>query len=276
MVSFKSLNKKFLRTLHLDHIAISKRQRFVISVIILSLGLFLSEHLFGKGGFYLVIILSILSDLLFLLSMLGDIRGNLSLQVMILPFLYTLSFGLFYFLVPYRFLTRIAMTSLYAVGLYSLFLSQNIFVVASIRNIALLSGARIVSFVITLISYFFLSTIVFSLDLHILPTSVLLFIFSFLLILQSIWTITLDNSVKSSLLWVLALSLCLFEISLILWFWPATPALIALFLTGFFYTAVGLSHTWFDKRLFKGVMWEYIWVAVIVFCILILFTSWKG
>jgi hypothetical protein len=31
-----------------------------------------------------------------------------------------------------------------------------------------------------------------------------------------------------------------------------------------------------EKRLFRGVLWEYIWIAVIVFCIFIAFTTWKG
>ena len=81
---------------------------------------------------------------------------------MILPFIYTFAFGFFYLLTPASFIIRLVLTAIYAFGLYSLFLSQNIFVVSSSRTIQLLSGARIVSFVITVISYFFLTNIVFS------------------------------------------------------------------------------------------------------------------
>ena len=73
------------------------------------------------------------------------------------------------------------MTSLYALGLYSLFLSQNIFTVSSIRTIALLSGARTVSLVLTLLSFFFLSNVVFSFHINIFLTLLLilyLFIFN--------------------------------------------------------------------------------------------------
>lgn len=270
MSSRKSLLYK-LRKLN-----ISKRQKFVIAVIILSLGLFYSENLLGKSGLFIAIILSVLTDLLLFVAIYKDLKGNPSLPIFILPFFYSLAFGLFYFLVPTRFLTRIMMTSLYAIGLYSLFLCQNIFTVASIRTIALLSSARIASFVITLISYFFLANIVFSLHLSIFPISIIIFVFSFFLIYQSVWTYNLDKNIKSLFFWVFGLSLSLFEITLILWFWPGNPTVIALFLTGLFYTITGLSHVWFDKRLFKNVLWEYVWVTLIVFFVLILTTSWKG
>jgi hypothetical protein len=74
--------------------------------------------------------------------------------------------------------------------------------------------------------------------------------------------------------WVFALSVALVEVATLLWFWPSSPTVIALFLAGFFYTIVGLSHMWFERRLFKGILWEYVWVSCITFFVLILFTQW--
>lgn len=269
------LRKKTIQTRWIKKILANKRHKFVASVIILSLGLFLSEYFFGRSNLFVLLVLSVAVNILFFSSIFTDIKGNFSLKIFILPFIFTISFGLFYSLVPARFLTRSLITLFYAIGLYSLFLSQNIFIVSSIRTITLLSSARIVSFVITLVSYFFLSNIIFSLHISILPISIMIFVFSLLLIYHSLWTHTLDKTFKDRIFWVLMLSFCLFEVSLLLSFWPTSPTVIALFLTGFFYTIVGLTQVWFDKRLFKGVIWEYIWVAVIVFFILILFTSWK-
>ena len=106
-------------------------------------------------------------------------------------------------------------------------------------------------------------------------TALSLFIFSMLASFQTI-AIIYEKSFKRAFLWVILLSLCLLEIGLVLWFWPATPTLLAVFLTGFFYMIVGLSHVWLDKRLFKGVIWEYLWVAVLTFLILVAFISWRG
>lgn len=259
----------------LKKISISKRQKFVGSVAFLSLGLFFSEHFLGRSGVVMLFFLSFLTVFFYYISMREDLKGNFTPRVFILPFLFTLAFGLFYFLVPSRFLTRLFITGLFGVGLYSLFLSHNIFIVASIRTIALLSSARIVSFVLTVVSYFFLSNIIFSLHTSVFITLIFVFGYSFLLMTHSIWTYALDKSFRSSLSWITFLSLCLTEIALIIWFWPSSPTVIALFLTGFFYTCAGLSHVWLDKRLFRSVLWEYAWVSLISFLVLLVFTSWR-
>jgi hypothetical protein len=251
---------------------IPKRQKFIISVIILSLFLFFSEQLFGRGGISIAFLLSLFTVLFIFWVERTDLKGNFSPQIFILPFFYTLSCALFYFLVPARFLTRITMTSLYALGLYSLFLSENIFIVSSIRTIALLSSARTVSFIVTLLSYFFMADVVFSLHLNIFITTFFVFIFTFLLVFHSIWSHTLERSFRSYLDWVILIAFCITETVLILWFWLATPTLLGLFLTGLFYILVGISQVWLDKRLFKSVMWEYIWVVVIVFLVFITFS----
>ena len=251
---------------------ISKRQKFIISVGILSLALFFSEQLFGKGGIYIAILLSVFTDLFVFWSERADLKDNFSPQIFILPLLYTLACALFYFLVPVRFITRVGMTSLYALGLYSLLLSENIFIVSSIRTIALLSSARTVSFMITLLSYFFLSNVVFSLHFNIAITLFLVFAFSFPLVLHSIWTHTLESNFRSNVEWISLIAVCLVETAFALWFWPTSPTIIALFLTGVFYILVGISQVWLDKRLFGSVMWEYIWVAVLVFLVFVTFS----
>ena len=173
---------------------IPKRQKFIIAVVILSLILFFLEQLFGKSGIYFTFVLSLLTDVFIFWAMAPDLRKNFHPQMFILPFLYSLACSLFYFLVPARFLTRITMTSFYAIGLYSLFLSENIFIVSAIRTISLLSSARTVSFFVTLVSYFFLSNVVFSLHLeNVFLTLILVFGYTFPLILHSIWTHTLEN-----------------------------------------------------------------------------------
>jgi hypothetical protein len=60
--------------------------------------------------------------------------------------------------------------------------------------------------------------------------------------------------------------------TLVLWFWPAHFAFISVFLMGFLYTLVSLSHLWFEKKLFKGSLWEYVWISLVIFIILLFFT----
>jgi hypothetical protein len=266
-----------LFTLFVSRIAIflgSKRQRLVISVILLSIGLFVSEYFLGKSGIYLIFALSVLTDLFLFLVLRKDLKDNFMPQVFILPFIFSLSFGMFYLLMPARLLTRVIMTGLYAIGLYALFLSENIFTVSSMRTIALLSGARTVTFTLTLLSYFFLSNVIFSMHLNVFITLALIFIYTLPMVLQSLWIHTLAKSILSEISWTILLTICLFELSIMLWFWPSTPTLIALFLTGVLYSLVGLAQMWLDKRLFKTVIYEYVLVSIIVFIALVFYTSW--
>lgn len=197
-------------------------------------------------------------------------------QAFVLPFLCSLAFGLFYFLTPARLLSRLVLTTLYAVAVYSLFLSENIFMVASIRTIALLNSARIVTFVITLISYFFIANIIFSFRMPFLPTMVLFGVFSLAFIYQALWTYTLEKAFFQNKDWVLVVTLCIVELGSVLWFWPTSPTVYALFLTAIVYIFTGLTHMWLDKRLFRGIFWEYAWVGLFASLILLIFSHWSG
>lgn len=270
----KALRKSFL----------TKRQRFVTGVVILSTLLFLADHFLDKSGFIVIFFLSILTNVFLYWALHKDMKDNFAPQIFILPFLYTLGFGLFSPLIPARILADLSLSVVYAIGLYSLFLSQNIFTVSSIRTIALLSGARTVSFVITILTFLFITTVIFSLNFNIFIALSFFFIISLLLTMQSIWTYTLEKEIKKNIVYVLFLAICQLEVAAILWFWPnrswllssfdPPPVLISLFLTGFFYICIGLSHLWFEKRLFRQTLWEYVWIGVAVFVFLVAFTSW--
>ncbi len=250
-----SKGKKGRRKFFITTPTITKRQRFILSISILTALLFFSEQLqITKSGIYLGFALGILTNILLYWSNYRDLRENFTWHIFLLPFFYSASFALFYLLVPNRLLTRIIMSSLYGVGLYSLFLCQNIFIIASIRTIALLTSARTVSFIITLVTFFFLTNTLLSFHLHILALTIFFFIYAFFLITHSLWIYTLESSFFTHIRWSTLLSLSLAEVAAVLWFWPSNPTVISLFLTGFFYTVVSLSHIWAEKRLFRGVL----------------------
>lgn len=256
------------------HFTIGKRQKFAIGVGLSSAFLFFAAFNLNEYGIISAFIIAVFSDIIIFWAIHEDLKDNFSPHIFILPFLYSLSFGLFSFLTPARILTRMILIILYAIGLYSVFLSENIFTVASIRTIALLNSARIVSLVISLIAYFFLASTAFSLRISLIPTLILVFIFSFLFSIHAIWTYTLSKLLTNDLLWTSTISVCLLQLGIILWFWPTSPTIVALFLTSIWYVYIGLSHVWLDKRLFRNVMWEYAWVSIIGLLVVISFTRW--
>lgn len=254
---------------------LSKRQKFVLSVILLSLGIFLSTFSSGIYLLFFALILSLLTIVFLFVSLKEDIKGTFFYPIFILPFLYTLSLALFYPLLPIRILTRVILTSLFTFGLYSLFLTQNIFAVSAIRTINLLRSARIVSFAITILVLFFTTNIVFALRLPIFISPFIIFIYTFLLNFQSLWVYSFNREFLGEAMLLSAfISIALVELSLILNLWPIDASIYSIFLTGIFYTYSGLIHAWVEKRLFRGVLWEYIWVGFLSVLILIFSSKW--
>jgi len=254
---------------------INKRQKFVFSVLFLSILFFVSQFLSGLQIFSATVMLAVFTDLLLFLILREDIKGTFFYPILILPFFFSLSFPFFYTLMPARLISQIIITSLYAFGLYSLFLTQNIFAVSGIRTINLLRSARIVAFVLTLLVLFFMYNFAFSLRQFYVVTPALIFMISFLMNLESLWTYSLNKSqVGEIVLSSFIISFSLAQLSLVLTLWPVNSSIYSLFLTGIFYTYSGLVHAWFERRLFKGILWEYIWVCFISVLLLIVFSRW--
>ena len=253
----------------------NKRQRFILGVFVLTVGMFVSEYLTGANLAIFALFLSILSAVILYISLACDIKNTFFYPILVLPFFFTLSFCLFYQLIPARLLTRIALTSLYAFGMYSLFLTENIFAVSAIRTITLLRSARIVALVITIIVFFLLTNIIFSLRLHVLLSPIAIFAVTFILNFQSLWTYSLSKEfLRQDVLLSVLIALCLGELSLVLNMWPVDASIYSIFLTGIFYAYSGLAHVWVEKRLFRGILWEYVWVGFLAVLILIFFSNW--
>jgi len=256
-------------------LTLNKRQKFVIAVGLLSVGVFISEYFSGLQLTFIALGLAVLTDLALLFILRNDVRGTFFWPMLILPFFYTLAFPFFYTLIPERFISRLLIAFLYAFGLYSLFLTQNIFAVSNIRTINLLRSARIVAFVITLLVFYFLVNFVFSLRLPVLLTPILLFFISFFMNLQSLWTYSLESSqMRAIALFSGVIAFCIMQLGYVLILWPVNASIYSLFLTGIFYTYSGLCHAWLERRLFKGILWEYVWVGFISVLFLVIFSKW--
>lgn len=254
---------------------LNKREKLVLSVIFLSFLFFLLQFLSDTQLFIATLALASLTDLILFLILRRDVKGTFFYPILVLPFFYSLSFPFFYTLVPDRLISQLIITSLYAFGLYSLFLTQNIFAVSGIRTINLLRSARIVSFVLTLLVLFFLFNFAFSLRQFYFITPVLTFMVALFMGFESLWSYSLNKlQIKEIAFSALIISFVIVQLSIVLLLWPVNAAVYSLFLTGIFYTYSGLVHAWLERRLFKGILWEYIWVGFISVLFLIVFSRW--
>lgn len=256
-------------------IQLSKRQKFVVAVLLLSVGVFIGEYFSGVKLLVSSVILAFATDFFLLFILRKDVKGTFFWPILVLPFFFTLAFPFFYTLVPTRLLSRIIITVIYVFGLYSLFLTQNIFAVSGIRTINLLRSARIVAFVITLLVYYFLVNFIFSLRLPVLLTPIIILPLTFLMNIQSLWTYCLDTTqIKAVSIFSIAIAISVLQLSYVLVLWPVNASIYSLFLTGIFYTYSGLCHAWLERRLFKGILWEYVWVGFISVLFLVIFSKW--
>jgi hypothetical protein len=201
----------------------------------------------------------------------------MTLFSLVLPFFFTVSVGLFWFLLPSSIFARIPIVILYGFGIYALCLTANIYTVAAIRTIALLRAAKGVGFVLTLVTFFLVFDTILSVRWPVYISSLVVFSASFPLYLQSYWSINLEKFMSLSVLkFSLISSLIVGEIAISLFFWPVTVVVGSLFLTVTAYMLVGLGQAGLEGRLFKQTAREYLLLGLLVFIGMFFATRWGG
>lgn len=255
---------------------LTKRRKFVLSSLILSLGLFILEVGVASELKYRAIgSLSLLAAVLTFWS-LREAAANFAIWVtLLLPILFTAGVSLFYFLLPGNLLTAIPIIILYFLGMYALFLTENIFSVAAIRTINLFRSASAVGFLLTLLTGFFWYNTFISLKLPFYFNFLAVLCISFPLILSSLWSVNLEEKLNGKLIiFSFLISLFLGEFALFLSFWPVSLTMGSLFLTACLYVLLGLAQAKLSQRLFKRTVVEYLTVGVAVFLTMLVYTSW--
>jgi hypothetical protein len=255
----------------------SKRRRFVATSVLLCLGFVAIQFLNDQNRFWAIGLLGLLTIVLFLWSLWGSLGRNMTLLTLVLPTVFTLGVGIFWFLLPAGIFTRIPIVIFYGIGVYVLCLTMNIYSVASIRTIALLRAARGVGFVLTLVTSFLVFDTILSLRSDVYVLAPLVFAVSLPLYLQGFWAIGLDSEVSKSkeiLPLSLVSALVTAEVASVLYFWPVTVVVGSLFWTVTFYILLGLGQAKLDGRLFASTVREYVVVGALVFLAMFFATHW--
>jgi hypothetical protein len=255
----------------------TKRKKFIITSGVLSLGFFLLQFLKDQNKFIAVGVLALLTLILFFWSLREGLGKDMTLLSLVLPFLFTLGVGTFWFLLPVNVFTRLPIVALYMAGVYVLCLTSNIYTVAAIRTIALLRAARGVGFVLTLVVSFLIFDAILSLKLMPWFTAPLVGLSSFFLFAQGLWVISLEKEFSKNLfLTSLLFGLVMGEVAISLFFWPATVVVGSLFLTVSVYMLLGLGQAKLEERLFPSTVREYLIVGILVFIGMFFATRWGG
>jgi len=253
----------------------SKRKKFIITSLILSLGFIGVQLLDNVFRFWAIGILGLFATGLFTWSLFEGLGKNATLLTLLLPAMFTWGVGIFWFLLPANVFARIPVVVFYGAGIYVLCLTMNILTVAAIRTIALLRAARGVGFVLTLITSFLVYDAILSLKTSILLTGGGVALLSFPLFLQGLWSTSLEPKLdRQIVISGLIYSLVMGEAAIGLYFWPVTVVVGSLFLTVTVYMLLGLGQAKIEGRLFPGTVRDYFFVGILVFIGMFFATRW--
>lgn len=251
----------------------TKRKKFIFTSLFLSAGLWFIQFVDIPWRYLSIVGLTALTIPLVIWSLREALGGIRWLTTIILPSLLTAAVGLFYFLLPSTWFSRLPIGIAFAVGMYALLLTENIFSVAAIRTIQLFRAASAVGFLLTLLIAFLLYDTIFSFRLSFWMNSLLVSPLSALLFFHGFWSVNLEEKLSKKLLsYSLAFALILAELALVISFLPLTVAMSSLVLTTGVYVLLGLTQAHLSERLFRQTIYEYLGVGALVLLIM-LFTA---
>lgn len=254
----------------------NKRTKFVITSLLLTFG-FAAINYINNYRFWGIAGLTIFTTILFYWSLKDGLGKNATLLTLVLPSLFTLTVGLFWFLLPSTLIAQVPFLLIYALGIYSLCLTANIFTVSIVRTIALSRAAKSVSFVLTLFTSFLLFDVLLSFRESPILTTLGIFALSFPLFVQGLWSSKLSTNIsKDIIFYSISFSYCLASVFILQTFWPVTLATGSIFLTSVSYVLLGLGQSKLEERLFKQTIREYLIVGIAVFVTMLFSTSWRG
>lgn len=254
---------------------IEKRKRCIISTLVLTFFLLIATFLSLKHLFPFLFFIGILTYGLTFFSVFEGIRKGEWLTLFIMPVFFTLSFLLFYFLLPVRWLTRLPFILLYAISIYALFLSSNIFNVGVEKSLQLFRAAYSVNFLFSTLTSFFIYSLILSFRLSFILNFFLSFFFTFPLSLQILWSVEPKEVIKRKIInYAFLVSFIIGELAWIFSFAPLRINVLALFLTTSYYCLLGLFQAYLEERLFKERIREYVFVFIVVFLLTVFSISW--
>lgn len=255
--------------------SIDKRQRFVIATaLILALNLVLTLFPFSKTIFFLPIVAVIVYAATYF-ALLEDIKRIEWVVLFILPIYFVLSFLLFYYLLPTRWLTRIPYLIVLSVVFYAILLSENIFNVGVEKTLPLYRAAYSITNFITLLVLFFVFTVLFSFRLHFLLNAFFGGLVAWPVFFHGVWMAS-PKAVLEERIYKFAtiVSVLLSSAILLLNFMPIKTSIYAIYIVAVSYVLIGVTQETIQDTAFKESIREYLVVFAAMTVLLLLSAQW--
>lgn len=248
----------------------------MLAAILLALGLLSTQYVSINLRYAAIGVFGVLAYFVSVWALYEDLGKVGWVSVVPLPAMYAVSVALFYFLLPEKVLSRVVIVGLFGLGMYALYLTGNIFLVAAVRTIQLLRAAQAVGFLLTLLTGVLFYNTIYSLRLPFWENGVLVLLVSLTLMLPALWSVNLPERIEKDLLVTAGgLGSVLMMLAMAISFLPLTVWVSSLFLATGVYVGVGIMQNELSGRLFSRTLQEYVGVGVLVFLATMLVTVWK-
>ncbi len=249
-----------------------RREKFIISSLLLSALLLLIQvfplewHMPISGAFMVItyfVSAWALSD---------NLNKYEWVTILPMPALFAGSVAFFYTLLPATIISRVFVFIIYAIGMYALLLTDNIYSVAKGRSIQLLHAAHAVGFFFMMFASILFTQTIYSLRLPFYVIGALVMLVHLPLIFVSLWSVLVKEVISKEVLqYSLLLSLLLAEFAAVFAFLPLPVWYSSLLIMSLMYLTVSYVRSVLLGRLFAKTFTEYAAAALflLVFFIVI-------
>lgn len=271
-MTFKKSRKKIDRYLSKSVLKVNKKQRFVVTTIIATILLMLTQFFNIPEIFFIFFLTAIIVYIFSIWCLWEDLEGVEFFTLILLPVIFTLAISFFYLLLPNRIIFRIPVLLFYSIGIYAILSLENIFNIAVIRTIGLLRAAKTFNLIFSLFSIFFLFNTIFTLHLSIISNLIIISILSFLISLPVLWSEKLSLHLEKSIIFYsLIISLVISQLMVFISFYPLNPTFASLYLTTQFYILFCVVQYKINESPVKKSVLEY--AVLTVLSLILIFTS---
>lgn len=247
-----------------------RREKFIISSLVLSALLLtiqvlpLEWHMIASALFMLI------TYLVSAWALSENLNRHEWLTILPMPALFAGSVAFFYTLLPGTVLSRIFIFIVYAIGMYALLLTANIYSVAKGRSIQLLHAAHAVGFFFMMFASVLFTQTIYSLRLPFFAIGALIFLVHFPMIFVSLWSVQVKEEIGQDVtIYSLLFSLLLAEFAIVFALLPLPVWYSSLFIMSLMYLSISFVRSVLQGRLFTKTFTEYAAAALFLLVFII-------
>jgi len=258
-----------------------KRVKFLISTILSTAAFFLFLYLPFENRYYALVAGTMLVTFCYWFGLGVVFDSNLlnKIALAIVPGGMFLGMGLFAVLFPNNLVVSIIFSLIFGLIIYILFLVENVFMVAiGFRTVPLYRAAYTVSFIVTLLTSFFLFNTLLSYQMASWINFLIGWVIAAIIFLYQFWAIAIelpdDGKTKRMWLYVLVPSLVVAQLTLVFSFWPAGIFKSSIYLVSAVYIISSLLQMEIKEKLFTKNWMQMVWIGIAIILGILFITRW--